>query len=105
MPETSSTSTNHPMRPAVTPTADERRDAVVAAVEREVGIFGTAFAQVGSVTHDDASSSAKLTWDGFGEATRDLSRAIVRDGFAPDVVVAIARGGLLPRVRSRTASA
>jgi hypothetical protein len=32
------------------------------------------------VTHDDASRSAKLTWDGFGEATRDLSRAIVRTG-------------------------
>lgn len=37
-----------------------------------------------------------LTWAGFGEATRDLSRAIVADGFVPDVVVAIARGGLLP---------
>ncbi|MGB4780101.1 phosphoribosyltransferase [Microbacterium sp.] len=37
-----------------------------------------------------------LTWSGFGEATRDLSRAIVADGFVPDVVVAIARGGLLP---------
>jgi len=37
-----------------------------------------------------------LTWDGFGEATRELSRGIVADGFVPDVVVAIARGGLLP---------
>jgi len=37
-----------------------------------------------------------LTWQGFGEATRDLSRAIVADGFVPDVVVAVARGGLLP---------
>ncbi|WP_404443267.1 phosphoribosyltransferase [Microbacterium marinum] len=37
-----------------------------------------------------------LTWDGFGQATRDLARSIVADGFAPDVVVAIARGGLLP---------
>jgi uncharacterized protein len=37
-----------------------------------------------------------LTWDGFGQATRDLARTIVADGFAPDVVVAIARGGLLP---------
>jgi hypoxanthine phosphoribosyltransferase len=37
-----------------------------------------------------------LTWDGFGAATRAISRAIVADGFAPDVVVAIARGGLLP---------
>lgn len=37
-----------------------------------------------------------LTWDGFGDATRDLSRQIVADGFVPEVVVAIARGGLLP---------
>lgn len=37
-----------------------------------------------------------LTWDGFGEATRSLARAIVDSGFAPEVVVAIARGGLLP---------
>jgi hypoxanthine phosphoribosyltransferase len=37
-----------------------------------------------------------LTWDGFGAATRTISRAIVADGFVPDVVVAIARGGLLP---------
>lgn len=38
----------------------------------------------------------RLSWDGFGEATRAISRAIVADGFAPEVVVAIARGGLLP---------
>ncbi|GAA3649571.1 phosphoribosyltransferase [Microbacterium marinilacus] len=37
-----------------------------------------------------------LTWDGFGEATRDLARRILDDGFEPEVVVAIARGGLLP---------
>lgn len=37
-----------------------------------------------------------LTWDGFGEASRDLSRRIIGDGFVPEVVVAIARGGLLP---------
>ncbi|WP_243076900.1 phosphoribosyltransferase [Microbacterium sp. SS28] len=38
----------------------------------------------------------QLTWDGFGEASRTLARAILEDGFIPDVVVAIARGGLLP---------
>ncbi len=37
-----------------------------------------------------------LTWDGFGEASRALDRAIVADGFVPETVVAIARGGLLP---------
>ena len=38
----------------------------------------------------------RLSWDDFGDATRDISRAIVADGFHPEVVVAIARGGLLP---------
>ena len=38
----------------------------------------------------------RLTWEDFGAATRDISRAIVADGFHPEVVVAIARGGLLP---------
>lgn len=38
----------------------------------------------------------RLTWQDFGAATRDISRAIVADGFHPEVVVAIARGGLLP---------
>ncbi|WP_121149718.1 phosphoribosyltransferase [Microbacterium sp. AG1240] len=37
-----------------------------------------------------------LTWDGFGAASRDLAREILADGFVPEVVVAIARGGLLP---------
>ncbi|WP_375384801.1 phosphoribosyltransferase [uncultured Microbacterium sp.] len=37
-----------------------------------------------------------LTWDAFGAATRDIARTIVADGFEPEVVVAIARGGLLP---------
>jgi len=38
----------------------------------------------------------RLTWDTFGEATRAIARAIVADGFEAEVVVAIARGGLLP---------
>lgn len=35
-----------------------------------------------------------MTWEDFGAATRELATAIHADGFAPDVVVAIARGGL-----------
>jgi hypoxanthine phosphoribosyltransferase len=38
----------------------------------------------------------RLSWDQFGEATRTIARAVVADGFRPEVVVAIARGGLLP---------
>lgn len=37
-----------------------------------------------------------LTWDGFGEASRDLARTIVASGWMPDIVIAVARGGLLP---------
>ncbi|MFI8594611.1 phosphoribosyltransferase [Microbacterium sp. NPDC078428] len=37
-----------------------------------------------------------LTWDGFGGACREMARDILADGFVPEVVVAIARGGLLP---------
>lgn len=37
-----------------------------------------------------------LTWDLFGEASRDIARDVIAAGFVPEVVVAIARGGLLP---------
>ncbi len=43
-----------------------------------------------------AEERETLTWEGFGAATRELARTILTDGFAPEVVVAIARGGLLP---------
>jgi len=36
-----------------------------------------------------------LTWNDFGGASRTLAHQIVADGFETDVVVAIARGGLL----------
>lgn len=45
---------------------------------------------------DATGEREKLSWDQFGEASRELARAVLRDGFEPEVVVAIARGGLLP---------
>ena len=36
-----------------------------------------------------------LTWDEFGDAARSLAGDVLRSGFQPDVVIAIARGGLL----------
>jgi hypoxanthine phosphoribosyltransferase len=36
-----------------------------------------------------------LTWDEFGEAARTLAGDVLASGFRPDVVIAIARGGLL----------
>ena len=35
-----------------------------------------------------------LTWEGFGAATRALATEIAAEGFRPDIVLAIARGGL-----------
>ncbi|WP_435300503.1 phosphoribosyltransferase [Timonella sp. A28] len=37
-----------------------------------------------------------LSWEEFGTATRELAHKVVDSGFEPDVVVAIARGGLVP---------
>ena len=36
-----------------------------------------------------------MTWDELGAGTRELAEAIVADGYIPDMVLAIARGGLL----------
>lgn len=35
-----------------------------------------------------------LTWQAFGDATRALAQQVADSGFRPDVVLAIARGGL-----------
>jgi hypoxanthine phosphoribosyltransferase len=35
-----------------------------------------------------------LTWSRFGDATRELAQTIADDGFDPDIVLAVARGGL-----------
>jgi hypothetical protein len=40
------------------------------------------------------SDREDLDWQTFGEASRNLARAIAADGFRPDLILAIARGGL-----------
>lgn len=35
-----------------------------------------------------------LTWQMFGDATQELAKAVVDDGYQPDMILAIARGGL-----------
>lgn len=35
-----------------------------------------------------------LTWEGFGAASRELSRRVVEEGFDPQLIIAVARGGL-----------
>ncbi|WP_194948967.1 phosphoribosyltransferase [Actinomyces trachealis] len=50
---------------------------------------------------DGATSKAapereELTWELFGTAERELSSLIVASGWMPDLIIAIARGGLIP---------
>jgi hypoxanthine phosphoribosyltransferase len=35
-----------------------------------------------------------LSWQRFGEASRELAKIIAADGFQPDLILSIARGGL-----------
>jgi hypoxanthine phosphoribosyltransferase len=44
--------------------------------------------------HHGLMERETLTWQGFGEATRDLAKSIAADGFEPDLILSIARGGL-----------
>src|ERR1044071_4039081 len=41
-----------------------------------------------------ASEREILTWELFGSATREMATTIAEDGFPPDLILAIARGGL-----------
>ena len=49
------------------------------------------------MTNDEQPSSDReiLGWHEFGEASRELAAQVRESGFVPDMVVAIARGGLL----------
>lgn len=37
-----------------------------------------------------------LTWEQFGQAGRELAQAVADDGYRPDLILTVARGGLLP---------
>jgi uncharacterized protein len=37
-----------------------------------------------------------LTWSLFGQGSRELATSVADSGFRPDIILAIARGGLLP---------
>jgi hypothetical protein len=45
---------------------------------------------------DQRSEKETLSWPAFGEATRELSQAVAASGFRPNIILGIARGGLLP---------
>ncbi|MDO5066171.1 MAG: phosphoribosyltransferase [Propionibacteriaceae bacterium] len=49
--------------------------------------------------HADASDTEGkeiLTWEGLGLATEELAQQVHDSGFKPSVVIAIARGGMIP---------
>ncbi|HEX6422086.1 MAG TPA: phosphoribosyltransferase family protein, partial [Acidimicrobiales bacterium] len=48
----------------------------------------------GDEAGDGAPPREVLSWARFGTAARELARLVADDGYAPDVVIAIARGGL-----------
>lgn len=41
-----------------------------------------------------AEEREELTWDLFGTSTRELAEMVAADGFEPDLLLSIARGGL-----------
>ncbi|ATY15316.1 MULTISPECIES: phosphoribosyltransferase [Actinomycetes] len=41
-----------------------------------------------------AEERENLTWELFGSASRELAREVAADGFVPDLILSIARGGL-----------
>ena len=54
---------------------------------------------MGTTASPDATTAPDrevLTWEGFGDASRELTQQIVDSGWIPDLIVAIARGGLIP---------
>jgi len=46
------------------------------------------------MTDADDAEREILTWERFGEATRDLARSVADAGFQADLVLSVARGGL-----------
>jgi hypothetical protein len=42
-----------------------------------------------------SSERERLSWAGFGDAARALARQIAEDGYEPDLILSVARGGLL----------
>ncbi len=53
-------------------------------------------AQAFHADSSDLASKEVLTWDMFGQSSRELAQQIVDSGYTPEIVIAVARGGLLP---------
>lgn len=52
-----------------------------------------------SAYHADSSDLVDkevLTWEGFGDAGRELAHVVAAGDYEPEIIIAVARGGLLP---------
>jgi uncharacterized protein len=49
-----------------------------------------------SAPSDHLPSREVMTWDLFGSASRELAVQVAESGFQPDILLGIARGGLIP---------
>lgn len=45
---------------------------------------------------EDHAGKEVLTWDGLGQAARELATRVTESGFQPNIIIAIARGGMIP---------
>jgi uncharacterized protein len=50
---------------------------------------------MGDTARTQAPPQERMKWTELGDAARDLAVAIADDGYAPDLILGIARGGLL----------
>lgn len=51
----------------------------------------------GAMAENDGGSEREiLTWADYGVGVRELARQIAHDDFRPDIILGIARGGLIP---------
>ena len=44
----------------------------------------------------DLTDKEILTWEMFGQSSREMAQTIADSGYVPDIIIAVARGGLLP---------
>src|SRR3982751_4224240 len=59
------------------------------------GVGSTEPASSGGAGVDGAGAREVMTWDDLGTGARDLARMVADDGWRPDIILGIARGGLL----------
>lgn len=46
------------------------------------------------MTDHEGTDREELSWELFGSATRELAQQVAKDGYRPDIILSIARGGL-----------